>query len=212
MILTCIKLIFCIACIKCNNVLTIMTVHYTLHISQPLYSCHHFKVFLFVFHSLCSNLCSSLSLQIQSTAPFSLFCPQSCIVLYCIKYWIVPSHMLHFSKNYRVFWSHRVWWRWQGKCFILTRADYPQCKRRGHEKKRNRDVYRAVWAASPIWQFRKRMEWEGWGKEKWREREWVCVCIWRGGFLCGREKVAERAHRRRGGVYVCVHWSVCVCV
>lgn len=56
------------------------------------------------------------------------------------------------------------------------------------------------------------MEWEGWGKENGeRERERVCVFERGGGFLCGREKVAEKAHRRRGGVYVCVHWSVCVC-
>lgn len=44
------------------------------------------------------------------------------------------------------------------------------------------------------------------------EREGMGVCVYlEGGFLCGREKVSERAHRRRGGVYVCVHWSVCVC-
>lgn len=52
---------------------------------------------------------------------------------------------------------------------------------------------------------------KGGGRKTERERERVCVFERGGGFLCGREKVAEKAHRRRGGVYVCVHWSVCVC-
>lgn len=55
--------------------------------------------------------------------------------------------------------------------------------------------------------------WNGKGGGVKMEREAMGVCVFvGGGFLCGREKVAERAHRRRGGVYVCVHWSVCVCV
>lgn len=65
-----------------------LTLHYPLHISQTLYFCHLFKVFLYVFHSLCCNILwaaeplQTFSLKIQATAPFFLFCPESSIVLY----------------------------------------------------------------------------------------------------------------------------------
>lgn len=126
-----------------------LTLHYPLHISQTLYFCHLFKVFLYVFHSLCCNILwaaeplQTFSLKFRQPLHFSSSVQRA--VLYCIQNWILPSNRLHFSKNNRVFWGHRVWWGQQRKCFILTRADYPTAREmETREKKKQGCMQRCV--------------------------------------------------------------------
>lgn len=50
----------------------------------------------------------------------------------------------------------------------------------------------------------------GWGKEKWREREWVCVYLEGGISLWERESGGESAQKEGRGVRVCSLECVCV--
>ncbi len=189
-----------------------LTVHYPLHISQPLYSCHLFMVFLFVFHSLCSNILPAteplqpLSLKIQSTAPFSLFCPQSCIVLYSILNFTITQAAFQ-QKQQGILRSQSLMGTAE-EVFHIDPCWLPHSARDGDTRKKETGMY----AEQHLQSGSLGRGWNGkGGGRKNGERGNGCVCIWRGDFSVGERK-CQRERTEGGEGCTCVFTGVCVCV